>query len=334
MTSSPSRARRLAAYATTGFSLTIATVLASGAPASLAATAAPARPAVTAVTPAPGHLGAYPTTSIRRTFTEPAHTGPTGTHLGTRSLVTVIRYPVLAAGRTPTQFPVVVFAPGYRQCDTPYASLLKSIASAGYVVAAVNFPRTDCVAGTHLYRGDLVNEPHDLTYAITRLLHLGALATGPLAGLINKNEIGAIGHSDGAVVVMLLAANTCCTDNRVDAFGAYSGAEWPSAPGSYYSRKPAPILFVQGSADTTNNPIDSVIMYDTDPSLNRYYLDLIGASHTGPVWGTNSVEHRNALVTTDFLDAWLLAQTSGLTAMKHDGNVAGVARLYSGKTQI
>ena len=40
-----------------------------------------------------------------------------------------------------------MFAPGFMQCGSTYSDLLRDWASAGYVVAVVNFPRTDWVSG-------------------------------------------------------------------------------------------------------------------------------------------------------------------------------------------
>ena len=97
------------------------------------------------------------------TFTEPAHVGVTGQHLGERSVLTLIRYPVARgpSGSWPAggPFPLLMFAPGFQQCSDTYEHLLQSWASAGYVVASVDFPRTDCLVGSAAYEPDLVNQP-------------------------------------------------------------------------------------------------------------------------------------------------------------------------------
>ena len=61
-------------------------------------------------------------------------------------------------------------------------------------------------------------------------------------------------------------------------------------PGRYFPGGAPPMLFVQGSADTVNLPWTSVQMYAADQARARYYLDLFGATHTIPYWGTNRVE--------------------------------------------
>ncbi|HLY83662.1 MAG TPA: hypothetical protein VKQ71_11785, partial [Acidimicrobiales bacterium] len=71
---------------------------------------------------------------------------------GSRTLTTIVRYPAdgLAAApetqaATPSHaggpFPLIVFAHGYDSSPAVYAALLHAWASAGYVVAAPEFPR-------------------------------------------------------------------------------------------------------------------------------------------------------------------------------------------------
>ena len=187
-----------------------------------------------------GRVGTYQVSERQLTFAEPARTGPTGQYLGQRTLVTEIRYPLTqrSAGPRAAQreapFPLLVFAPGFMQCDGPYADLLNAWASAGYVVAAVNFPRTDCRVGAAAYEQDLVNQPRDMSYVLGRLLALSARPRGFLSGMLNRHEIAAAGQSDGGDAVAALAANDCCTDHRLKAAAVLSGAEWPPMPGRYF----------------------------------------------------------------------------------------------------
>ena len=282
----------------------------------------------------PGTLGRYRVGHRQMTFVDPAHTGPTGQSLGPRRLVTMIRYPSprrpAAARPAAGPFPLVVFAPGFMQCDGPYAHLLRAWASAGYVVATVDFPRTDCHAGATAVEADLVNQPHDMSYVISRLLALSAHRRDLLSGLLNRRQIAAAGHSDGGDTVAAFAANTCCADRRLVAVAVLSGAEWPPIKGGYFVHRAPPILFVQGSEDVLNPPWMSRQLYRADSPLARYYLALFGADHTVPYWGTNKVERLVARVTLAFLDRFVLGQARALATMRRDGNVRGKAALVSG----
>jgi predicted dienelactone hydrolase len=296
--------------------LTASPAVASPTPAASATPTAPA-PTPTAVT--------YRVGEEQVTFTEPARNGPTGQHLGRRTLVTQIWYP-LAGG----SFPLVMFAPGYRQCAAQYSDLLQAWASAGYVVAAVNFPLTNCNLGASADEQDLVNQPQDMSYLLSSLLSLSAQTGNMLSGLLDPTEVAAAGQSDGGDTVAALAANTCCTDTRLKAVAVLSGAEWPPMPGQYFPGTAPPMLFTQGDADTVNPPGASQQLYLADSHGTRYYLDLLGASHLPPYEGSNPTERLVARVTLAFFDQYVQGRAAAQETMTRDGNVAGTAKLVSG----
>lgn len=334
--------RRIGARAAAALAVALLALVSACAGAPLPHTVKPAKRQVSTV-PTPtaasraaaaelGIPGSYQVGRREVTFTEPGHIGPTGENLGARVLVTVVRYPVaLGSDREAVRgpFPLVLFAPGFMQCGGPYSDLLQAWASAGYVVATVNFPRTDCSVGTAADEADLVNQPADMSYVLTRLLALNTQARGWFSGLVNRGQIGVTGQSDGGDTVAALAANACCADHRVRAVAVLSGAEWPPMPGRYFSRQAPPMLFVQGTADTINPPWMSLQLYRADTVGTRYYLDLFGADHTGPYWGTNPVERLVVRVTVAFLDRYVLGQAGALAVMARDGNVAGTTALVS-----
>lgn len=252
--------------------------------------------------------------------------------LGPRRLPTLVRYPVIPrvaadAGRLARgPFPLVVFAPGFVQCQASYAPLLRTWASAGYVVAAVQFPRTSCHVPAP-DESDLANQPADMAYVIRRVLAASRQSRGALAGLVAPDRVAVAGHSDGGDTVAAVAAGSCCRDHEVRAAIVLAGAEWAPLGGSYFRGRTPPILFVQGDADTINRPADSRLMYEADRSGPRFYLDLFGAGHLAPYEGHRSPEPVVAQVTVDFLDRYLCGQRRAAVAMRRDGRVAGVAAL-------
>ena len=296
--------------------------------------AASAGPQTRTPAPAPataaavGGDGDYRTGKWQVTFTEPAGIGPAGQHLGQRTLVTQIWYPRARGPAGP--FPLLLFAPGFLQCPGAYSDLLQAWASAGYVVAAVTFPRTNCHLGTEANEADLVNQPHDMSYVLTRLLALNARPGDRFSGLLDPHQVGAAGQSDGGDTVAALAASTCCTDRRLNAVAVMSGAEWPPMPGRYFPGRAPPMLFTQGTADTINPPRMSLQLYHADANGPRYYMDLLGASHLIPYQGTNPVERIVARVTLAFFDRYVLGQADALQTMTRDGNVTGTAALVGG----
>jgi len=280
-----------------------------------------------------GSPGTYQVGAQQLTFTEPAHTGPTGQSLGPRTLVTQVEYPLApSSGSQPLAgpLPLIVFGPGYQQCVDAYGELLRTWASAGYVVAAVTFPVTNCELGNAASESDLANQPADMSDVISSMLGLSGQQHDLFSGLLSGQEIGVAGQSDGGDTVAALAANTCCIDRRLKAAAVLSGAEWPAMPGQYFPAGTPPMLFTQGNADTINPPSASVLMYRTDQAGTRYYLNLFGASHLVPYEETNPVERLTARVTLAFFNRYVLGQAGALATMVQDGNAPGLATLVSG----
>jgi len=276
-----------------------------------------------------GVLGRFRTGQRTLRFTEPAHTGPTGDRLGPRRLRTQVMYPLAGGTSRPAAgpLPLIVFGPGFMQCGGPYSRLLRAWASAGYVVAVVNFPRSDCLTAAPT-ESDLVNQPADMSRVITGMLARSAAPRGLLSGLLSRREIAVAGQSDGGDTVAAIGAATCCTDHRVAAVAVLSGARWPAFPGAFFARPPVPMLFAQGSADTVNLPGCSAALYYADPARARYYLDLFGADHTGPYWGTNRFERVVTRVTVAFFDRYVLGQPAARPAMRQAGDVPRTAALF------
>lgn len=294
----------------------------SGTPSSSHSTPPPPKPVRLPV----GTIGRYAVARTSLTMTEPSAVGP-------RVLQVAVRYPVKPprpAGAAPLAtdlFPLLVFAPGYLQCDYSYGSLLRAWASAGYVVAAVRFPVTNCQ--TQGPESDLVRQPRDMAFTIKRLLEVNGQQGGPLSGLIDPAQIAAAGQSDGGDTVAALVGNTCCRDHKVAAALILSGGEWPAMRGSWFPAGTVPILFVQGSADPVNPPSASLQMYRADTG-KRFYLDIDGAGHLPPYEGNGSLEQLVARVTTAFLNRYVLGQRAATAAMRKFGNVGGVAQLVQG----
>ncbi len=198
------------------------------------------------------------------------------------------------------------------------------------MVAVLTFPRTNCEMGAAADEADLVNQPADVSYVISRLITYSARRQGWLSGLINQARIAVAGHSDGGDTVAAVAADTCCKDHRVTAAIVLAGAEWPPLRGRYFPPASPPMLFVQGSADPINPPGASLQLYHADTSGPRYYLDVFGAGHLTPYEGDTAQERLVARVTTQFLDRFVAGQHAARSAMARLANGSGQAALVSG----
>lgn len=278
--------------------------------------------------------GAYAVATTKISVVEPT----VGSGGLSRVLPTLVWYPVgrgghtVAPDRAHAPYPLLVFSTGYDISVHAYQDLLSEWASAGFVVAAPTYPHNDPSDPAEVDENDIVNHPGDLRSVITTLLAAAHHRSSVLWGLIDPNEIGLVGHSDGAEVTLAVADNSCCRDPRVKAAAVFSGAELASFGGSYFGGTPVPLLVVQGSADTVNPPACSVQLYDA-ALKPRYFLDLLGAGHEPPFAGPNVAPVQRELVarvTTDFFDAELAGERGGFGAMSLDGDIPGVAWVTPG----
>jgi predicted dienelactone hydrolase len=241
-------------------------------------------------------------------------------------------YPATDAGgalrpdRVGAPFPLLVFSQGYDLSVSAYTSLLEAWASAGFVVAAPTYPHTDPSAPAALDESDIVNHPADLRFVITSLIDTARTSGSVVSGLVNSEEIGLVGHSDGGDVSLAVAENSCCRDTRVKAVAILSGAELATFGGTYFEVGSVPLLVVQGSADTINVPACSTQIYD-EAQPPRFYLDLVGAEHEEPYIDLGTYRQVVERVTSKFFSATLAGQRSAATSMMSQGNVAGFAKI-------
>src|SRR6202020_2802854 len=93
--------------------------------------------------------------------------------------------------------PLIVFAHGLGASPQDYQQLLTAWAAAGYVVAAPLFPLSSSETPGGPDGGDIGNQPGDMSFVIGQMLEASSSPSGPLSGLIDSDEIGAAGHSNG-----------------------------------------------------------------------------------------------------------------------------------------
>lgn len=256
-----------------------------------------------------------------------------------RALLTEVRYPALGppgqtdrldapAARADGPFPLVVFGHGFGVTPALYARLLQSWARAGFVVAAPVFPLENANAPGGPDESDLINQPADMRFVISRLLAASKAGSGPLAGLVDPNEIAVAGQSDGGDTALAVAYDREFRDPRVSAAVILSGAEIPSAGGFTFPPGGPPLLATQGTADTVNPPSATNAFFDA-AQRPKYLLDLIGAEHLPPY----SVQQPQLAiverVTIAFLDGYLKRMPAALARLTSLGSVPGVATMLA-----
>ena len=235
---------------------------------------------------------------------------------GPRVLVTMVRYPT--HGRAP--FPLVVFAHGFDLEPDTYAQLLDAWTRAGYVVAAPVFPVESANARGGASRTDIVNEPRDLAFVLSRLIAHGS----PVRGLIDPGRVAFAGQSDGGVAALAASYERGYRDPRVDAAMIMSGAPL----GTFAAPPPGapPLLAVQGTADPFNAPATTA-NYFRVMRRPKFLLWLLGASHKAPYTTETrylSIVERTTLA---FLDHYL--RNAPLRPLIVTGAHPGLSRLVA-----
>jgi fermentation-respiration switch protein FrsA (DUF1100 family) len=218
-----------------------------------------------------------------------------------RPVTTVFWYPP-AARRGGGPFPLVVFGHGFAARPSWYHRLLRGWADAGYVVAAPVFPLGNANAPGGPNESDIVNQPRDMSFVITRVLAASASGSGAFSGLVDPDKVAVAGQSDGAMTAFAAAYESPWRDDRVHAALVLSGAILGRR--RHVAHDGVPLLAVQGTADTTNEPFYAHQLFRA-VGRPKFLLLLRGAGHlppyTVPGRTFDTVKH----VTVAFLDHYL-----------------------------
>lgn len=209
---------------------------------------------------------------------------------GDRQLPVTVWYPALgpsdgtpgrdarvAAGR----FPVVLFSHGLTARPSDYRQLLHRWSAAGFVVVAPSYPHTSRGAAGYQVL-DVVNQPADASYVLTRVLALDTKAGDPLRGHLAADRVGAAGHSAGAVTTIGLF--TTGRDARLDAGIVLAGTAL--GVGTAFSGSAAPQLFVHGQLDEVVSYRAGKAAYDRVP-WPKAMLTLPDGDHGGALLGSD-----------------------------------------------
>jgi dienelactone hydrolase len=223
-----------------------------------------------------------------------------------RPVTTYLWYPPAADGNGP--WPLVVFGHGFATTPFRYRRLLQAWAAAGYLVAAPLFPLGNANAPGGPDEKDIVNQPRDMSFVVTRLLAASASPESPLHGLVDGARIAVTGQSDGAETAFATAYERPWHDRRVRAAVILSGAELGGhAP--LISHAP-PLLAVQGTADRINPPIYTLDLFHA-VGRPKFLLLLRHSGHLGPYTVPGPRLAAVERVSIAFLDHYLRGQPLG-----------------------
>jgi fermentation-respiration switch protein FrsA (DUF1100 family) len=196
------------------------------------------------------------------------------------------------------------------------------------VVAAPEFPLENAHAPGGPDESDLVNQPRDMSFVISGLLARSSAGSGPLADLIDSSRVAVAGQSDGGETALAVADSRRFRDPRVGAAVILSGAEMSGVGGYSFARGGPPLLAVQGTADTINEPRFTYAFFKA-ARRPKYLLRLLGAQHLPPYTREQPQLAIVERVTISFLDGYLKQSQVLLQRLVSLGNVPATSALVA-----
>jgi dienelactone hydrolase len=296
-------------------------------------------------------IGTYGVGKIDVTFVDvsrPTNASGSSPELASRTLRTSIYYPARvpsgddAIPNAPPgppgksgRYPLILFSHGLGAHAMYYAEVLKSWASAGYVVAAPAYPLSNINADGGFFNAngfaDAANQPADATFVINQVLER---QEGLVGGIVDPKRIGASGHSFGGSTTYALGYSTCCRDRRVKAAIPMSAcAGVVQDPGGYFKDDATPLLILHGDADTVISYQRAVEAFAA-AKPPKFGLTFVGAGHSEPFTGLPAGVQVMALThgTVDFWDRYLKDDKTALKRFSTDVNVTGVTRFQPARS--
>ncbi|MFC7549516.1 alpha/beta hydrolase family protein [Plantactinospora sp. GCM10030261] len=223
-----------------------------------------------------------------------------------------------AAGR----FPVVLFSHGLTARPGDYQRLLAGWTAAGFVVAAPRYPYTSRDSA-EINVLDVLNQPADASYALTRVLDLDRRDGDPLRGRLATDRVAAAGHSAGGVTTVGLF--TAGRDDRLDAGIVLAGSAL--GVGTAFAGSAAPQLFVHGQRDDVVSYAAGRAAYEAVP-WPKAMLSLPDGDHGGSLTRVgNRAFPVVATSTADFLRWTLYGDQAARERLPRDAVRGGLATL-------
>jgi hypothetical protein len=249
---------------------------------------------------------------------------------------------------------VIVFAHGFMTDPSTYAALLDTWVRAGFVVVSPIFPdeslQAVAAAGGLTSRtiadtleDDVYNEPGDIVYVLKQLQSLAEQPWGGhLEGVMDLNDIGLAGQSDGANVVAALSYASGLSGlydalpsapKAVAVLSGYAGGYLPGAGiGQYVASSSSPALLqVQSDADGCVSPVAAEDLFSSVQGglTSKWFVTLLGADHLGPYRGVAPWAAVVDAVTTQFFELELKGRSSSASAQSimAAGTVAGASQI-------
>ena len=222
---------------------------------------------------------------VQETYTFVDFTRPTAAYrdypgAASRTLVSDVWYPAGPEEESAPPYPLIVFSHGLSAFRNQSDYLTEHLASHGYVVVSADYPLTGLSAPSGLHVYDVLNQPGDISFLIDTLTSLSQDPASTLFGLVDGENVGAIGHSYGGLTTVLVSHAPDLRDTRIK-------ASLPLSPfdclldEDFFAESEVPILFMGGN-------IDLITMFESNlrkpfnfANSPKYLVEINGGIHMG-----------------------------------------------------
>jgi dienelactone hydrolase len=167
-----------------------------------------------------------------------------------------------------------------------------------------------------------VNQPADITFVLTQLLH------GSLRSHIDAARIGAAGLSLGGGTTYNLIEDACCRDTRIRAAAVFDAVHAPIH--GHFEPNSIPLLIAHIDTDVAVPYRTAKAAYGESKSPKWLLTFHIGL-HPEAYENSPSPHDRTATATSiDFFDLTLLGDAGARARLIHDGSHPGESTIVAG----
>lgn len=277
--------------------------------------------------PVQHRIGAYLVKQVDQDYVDTSRRTPPNTTSYPGSSVRALKVTLYIPRRqvdSNARFPLIVFAPGFTALPADYDSVEEVWASAGYLVAGIQFPLSTRQSPGGATLNDIADQPGDVKFVISHLLQLSRQKGDPVLVCFQLRSscrwsLARSGHDLGADRQHLLPRcgphdQSCC--HHVGLSLHHPG--WRLLP---QGRILPPMLSISGSKDPLATPTDTNRPFAQYPST-KYQSLMLGGPHVDYVAPWETALNQTIVA---FLNLYL-AGTGSKSAVLEASTIPGLAR--------
>ena len=238
--------------------------------------------------------------------------------------------PDAVPGKAKDGFPLIVYGHGLGSVQTDVTHVASHLATHGYVVASILFPKSNAGAQPAPSAGDVDNQVVDMLFTSGYLVSPTAQQQLAFAKTIDSTRIGLMGYSLGGLTAAYAATAAPAVNPNIKAIATFA----PAACGGFLApKKPSvslPLLVINGDTDAiTPADINGDQLFTKSFEGPKYLVHLSAGSHAGFIFGAEQTLQPAASP---------YANMDGLICMKLAGSVSPIeqqaCQVCTGNTRI